>query len=76
MTAGDATFHAGWTLHRAPGNSTDVMREVMTIIFFADGVRIGEPQNPQQANDLKGWLPGLAPGDLAASELNPLVYHK
>lgn len=76
MQAGDATFHAGWTLHHAPGNDTDTTREVMTIIYFADDTRINEPTNPNQINDLKTWLPGLAPGDLAASELNPLVYSR
>src|ERR1019366_4651671 len=35
MAAGDATFHYGWTLHGAPGNSTTRTREVMTIIWFA-----------------------------------------
>lgn len=76
MKAGDATFHAGWTLHGAPGNPTPLMREVMTIIFFADGTRVAEPQNPQQANDLRGCLPGLKPGDMAASPLNPVVYSR
>jgi ectoine hydroxylase-related dioxygenase (phytanoyl-CoA dioxygenase family) len=76
MTAGDATFHAGWTLHCAPGNPTPNMREVMTIIYVADGVRCAEPANAQQASDLKGWLPGCKPGDLAASELNPLLYKR
>ena len=76
MRAGDATFHAGWTLHCAPGNASDTMREVMTIIYFADGIRILTPDNPNRQNDLEGWLPGLKPGDLAASELNPLVYHR
>jgi ectoine hydroxylase-related dioxygenase (phytanoyl-CoA dioxygenase family) len=76
MRAGDATFHAGWTLHCAPGNASDTMREVMTIIYFADGIRILQPDNPNRQNDLEGWLPGLKPGDLAASELNPLVYRR
>jgi ectoine hydroxylase-related dioxygenase (phytanoyl-CoA dioxygenase family) len=74
LAAGDATFHAGWTLHSAPGNPTDTMREVMTIIYVADGVRIAEPDSSSRENDLKAWFPGLKPGDLAASPLNPLVY--
>jgi len=76
MAAGDATFHSGWTLHRAPGNATQAMREVMTIIYFADGTRVAEPQNKQQEHDLAGCLPGLHPGELAATELNPLVYSR
>ena len=76
MKAGDATFHSGWTLHCAPGNQGDTMREVMTIIYFADGIRVLTPDNPNRQNDLEGWLPGLKPGDLAASALNPLVYHR
>ncbi len=74
MRAGDATFHNGWSLHRAPGNPTDTMREVMTVIFIADGLTIAEPKNINQKNDLGLWFPGLAPGDLAAGPLNPLVY--
>jgi len=74
MKAGDATFHYGWTLHGAPGNSTNRTREVMTIIWFADGARITVPDNPNRARDLERWLPGLKPGDLAASKLNPLVW--
>ncbi len=74
MKAGDATFHSGWNLHGANANGGSVTREVMTIIYFADGTKVGEPQNENQRNDLSGWLPGLKPGDLAASEINPLVY--
>jgi ectoine hydroxylase-related dioxygenase (phytanoyl-CoA dioxygenase family) len=74
--AGDATFHSGWSLHMAPANPTGNIREVMTVIYFADGMRVTEPENDAQQVDLERWLPGLKPGDLAASELNPLVYSR
>lgn len=76
MAAGDATFHYGWTLHGAPGNSSTRTREVMTIIWFADGTRVGPLDNANRERDQQRWLPGLKPGELAASELNPLVYHR
>ncbi len=76
MAAGDATFHSGWTLHGAPGNSSETMREVMTIIYFEDGARISTPDNPAREGDMRGCFPSLGPGDLAASPINPLVYSK
>ena len=74
MAAGDATFHTGWTLHRASPNVTGKVREVMTIIYYADGTRISAIHAGNEA-DLKRWLPGLQAGNLAASPLNPLLYH-
>ncbi len=73
LKAGDATFHAGWTLHSALSNSSQSMREVMTVIYFADGARVTEPDNPDRQNDIDRWLTGLKPGDLAASAKNPLI---
>ncbi len=73
LKAGDATFHAGWTIHSALGNTSETMREVMTVIYFADGAHVVEPDNPDRANDMQSWLTGLKPGDLAASPKNPLV---
>lgn len=73
MAPGDASFHLGWTLHRAHPNTTDRDREIMTVIWFADGARVSEPDNDGQRLDLRTWLPGLTPGDLAASAINPLV---
>ena len=49
------------------------MREVMTIIYFADGLEVGEPANGAQRRDLNTWLPGVRPGERAASILNPLL---
>ncbi len=76
MRAGDATFHASWLLHSAPGNSSLNTREVMTVIYFADGLRTFEPDNEHRANDLRSWLPGVTAGEPAASELNPIVYRR
>jgi len=73
LAAGDATFHAGWTLHRAPPNATERVRPVMTVIYFADGARVTEPTDLQRF-DLALWLKGLSPGDVAASERNPRLY--
>lgn len=73
MNAGDATWHYGWTLHSAPGNASKATREVMTIIYFADGAHVTTPQNEHQENDRNRWLNGLEPGVLANSSLNPLV---
>jgi len=74
MQAGDATFHAGWTLHSAPGNPTDTLREVVNIIYYADGTRVLTPDNKPREVDLRNNLPGLKGGDIAATELNPLLY--
>ena len=74
IAAGDATFHYGWNLHSAPGNNSDRLREVMTIIWVADGCRVTAPVNPNQERDITRWMPGLKPGDPVATELNPLAY--
>jgi ectoine hydroxylase-related dioxygenase (phytanoyl-CoA dioxygenase family) len=74
LQAGDATFHAGWTLHSAPGNPTLNTREVMTIIYVADETRVLEPDSKARKADLASWLPGLQPGDYIQSPLNPILY--
>jgi len=74
MSAGDATFHAGWTLHSAPGNPTPLMREVMTIIYVADGTRVLEPDSNARKNDLRRWLQGQQPGEVIDGPLTPLLY--
>jgi len=74
MAAGDVTFHSGWTLHRAPGNVTDRVREVMTIIYYPDGTRIAEPQNEFQSADHGVWLNSIPVGEPANGPLNPVVF--
>ena len=76
LKAGDCTFHYGWTLHKAPGNSLPTTREVMTVIYIQDGTRIIEPDNQNRINDMKTWFPGRKPGELADTAINPLVYKR
>ncbi len=71
MVAGDATFHAGWTLHRARPNTSETLREVMTVIYVADGVRVAEPTSREQETDLAKWLQGHGPGDPVAGDEHP-----
>jgi ectoine hydroxylase-related dioxygenase (phytanoyl-CoA dioxygenase family) len=74
IAAGDATFHAGGTLHCAGANRSPGTREVLTIIYFADGARVAAPANDNQRVDLEVFLAGLRPGDVAASALNPVLF--
>ena len=74
LRAGDATFHAGWTLHRAGPNPTASVREVMTVIYVAGGTRIAEPANAYQQFDLAVWLPDQQPGDEVGGPRNPVLW--
>lgn len=74
MRAGDASFHLAWTLHGADANRTTNDRDVMTVIFVPDGARVTVPVNDGQRVDLATWMPGLGPGDLVASPLNPICW--
>jgi len=73
MKAGDATFHLGTTIHTAGENRSNRLREVMTVIYFADGARVTEPRNEHQLADLETWLTPRNPGELADGPLNPIL---
>jgi ectoine hydroxylase-related dioxygenase (phytanoyl-CoA dioxygenase family) len=74
MMPGDATFHGGWTLHRAGPNETDRPREAMTVIYYADGARVGPLDHPNRKLDRDLWLRGCEPGAPAAGPDNPVLY--
>ena len=73
LRAGDATFHRGWTLHRASGSPTASMRSVMTVIYLADGARVAPTVNSAHEFDRQLWLGGAAPGELIDGPLNPVL---
>ena len=74
LRAGDATFHSGGTLHSAGANGSGRTREVLTVIYYANGTRAAQPANDNQRADLEVFLPGIRPGEEAKSVLNPVLY--
>jgi len=74
LKAGDATFHSGRVLHSAHANNSSTTREVITIIYYADGTRLLAPDNEHRKVDMEVFHPGQKPGEIAASELNPVLW--
>lgn len=73
---GEVSFHLGWTLHRAGGNTTDTPRAVHTVIYMEDDQRLAEPQNPFQQADWEAWTPGSQLGGVMADAKNPVLYRR
>ena len=71
---GDVSFHAGWTFHRAGANTTSRPREVMTVIYMDEDIKLIEPKNKNHLLDIERWCPGVKVGEVVASPLNPVVY--
>ena len=89
LAAGDATFHLGWTLHSSRANTSARRREAFVIVYYADGARMAAPPvlGPDAApvehfaahirtQNARHCLPGLKPGDLAATDRNPVVFRR
>lgn len=75
LAPGDVSFHLGCTLHSAGPNSSERMREVIAVSFYADGARIAEDDGPAfRAAMREHYFAGLSPGDLAEGPANPIVY--
>jgi ectoine hydroxylase-related dioxygenase (phytanoyl-CoA dioxygenase family) len=73
---GEVSFHAGWTFHRAGHNQTDRAREVMTVIYIDEDMRLASPRNANQQVDWDTWCPGATIGDVIASPLNPVLWSR
>jgi ectoine hydroxylase-related dioxygenase (phytanoyl-CoA dioxygenase family) len=71
---GEVSFHSGWTFHRAGRNLTDRPREVMTVIYMDEDMRLAVPLNQNQQEDWDGWCPGVKIGELIQSPINPVIW--
>jgi ectoine hydroxylase-related dioxygenase (phytanoyl-CoA dioxygenase family) len=74
FAAGDVSFHSGWTIHRAPANTSHTPRRVMTVIYMDADIRIAEPANKYQRDDWSSWLGSRPPGTVADGPLNPILF--
>jgi ectoine hydroxylase-related dioxygenase (phytanoyl-CoA dioxygenase family) len=70
---GEVSFHYGWTFHNAGPNTTDKPREVMTIIYMDENMRLKKPANENQKIDRDVWCPGTKIGEIISTELNPVI---
>ena len=73
---GEVSFHLGFTFHRAGPNKTDKAREVMTIIYMDQDMRLVQPKNKNQESDWGTWMPGAKIGEVIATPLNPVIYSR
>jgi ectoine hydroxylase-related dioxygenase (phytanoyl-CoA dioxygenase family) len=73
---GEVSFHSGWVFHRAGANTTDEMRQVMTMIYMDKDMRLIQPQNDNQQADWDTWCPGAKVGEVINSPINPVIYEK
>jgi ectoine hydroxylase-related dioxygenase (phytanoyl-CoA dioxygenase family) len=71
---GEVSFHSGWTFHRAGANTSERPREVMTMIYMDENIRLAPPKNKNHLMDMDRWMPGLKTGDVLSSPLNPVLY--
>jgi ectoine hydroxylase-related dioxygenase (phytanoyl-CoA dioxygenase family) len=71
--AGEVSFHSGWTFHHTGANTSGHARAVMTVIYMADGIRLIEPQRKQHYLDWEAFMPGVEPGEVVDSPLNPVL---
>ncbi|MCP3101658.1 phytanoyl-CoA dioxygenase family protein [Myxococcus sp. K15C18031901] len=86
---GDVAAHWASTLHSSRTNDASILREIVVIVYFADGARVA-PEKPLaktahpsefyanviQRENRATSLPGLKPGELAAGPMTPLVYSR
>ena len=55
LEQGDCTFHSGLVYHRAGGNSTDEMREAMTIAYMTADATFDWPESNPEAGRRHGF---------------------
>lgn len=73
---GEVSYHYGYTFHRAGGNATGAFRKVMTVIYMDMDMHLLEDMNEKRKIDWQAFCPGVAPGALIDSPLNPVLYEE
>jgi hypothetical protein len=70
---GEVSFHHNLSFHTAAANRTRQSRVVLANTYYADGARVlREPT--MVSGDWQKFIPGVEPGEIAASALNPVCW--
>ncbi|WP_299572189.1 phytanoyl-CoA dioxygenase family protein [uncultured Williamsia sp.] len=72
FAVGDVSFHSALCLHTAGPNLTTQPRRALATTYFADGARVVDSPT-LISGTWREFLPGVEPGGLAVSDLNPVV---
>jgi len=70
---GEVSFHHNLNFHNAARNRTDRSRIVLANTYYADGARVVDAPT-MVSGDWQKFMPGVEPGGLAASALNPICW--
>jgi ectoine hydroxylase-related dioxygenase (phytanoyl-CoA dioxygenase family) len=70
---GEVSFHHNLSFHTAEANRTDHSRLVLATTYYADGARLVE-RPTMVSGDWQKFIPDTAPGEVAASRLNPICW--
>jgi hypothetical protein len=70
---GEVSFHHNLSFHTAARNRTDRSRIVLANTYYADGARVVDAPT-MVSGDWQKFMPGVGPGDIAASPLNPICW--
>ena len=70
---GEVSFHHNLNFHTAARNRTDQSRIVLANTYYADGARIVDSPT-MVSGDWQKFMPGVGPGEVAASPLNPVCW--
>ncbi len=74
--AGDAILFRGWTFASETENRSDEMRRVITMVYYADGARLGRLDHPVRMLARDTFFPRGQAGDFAASGSTPVVWRR
>ncbi len=74
MKAGDMCVHNGWTIHGAPANRSNQMREAVVVTMYPDGTRVAPLLNDYRKSDAVQFLGGREVGQIADSDLNTILF--
>jgi ectoine hydroxylase-related dioxygenase (phytanoyl-CoA dioxygenase family) len=72
--AGDATLHAGYTVHASRGNPSAHTRYSVAVVYVPDGARVAEPADEVQELAIDLHTPGRRAGDVIDTAANPILW--